>query len=111
VRRKSEFDAVYRQGYRLSDSLFTLNYLPNTGRCPRLGLAIAARTAGIAVERNRIRRVIRESFRLARPMLPSADIVIGARPAVRTAANAALRDSLDALWVRLGKACAPSSKA
>jgi ribonuclease P protein component len=111
VRRKSEFDAVYRRGQRLSDPLFTLNYLPNTLGTARLGLAIAARTAGIAVERNRIRRVIRESFRQARPMLPEADIVIGARPPVRDAANAALRTSLDALWVRLGKACAPSSKA
>ncbi len=111
MRRKSEFDAVYRRGHRLSDSLFTLNYLANTHGTPRLGLAIAARTAGIAVERNRIRRLIRESFRLARPNLPEADIVIGARPAVRTAASTAMRNSLDALWVRLGKACAPSSKA
>lgn len=111
MRRKSEFDAVYRRGQRISDSLFTLNYLPNSLGVPRLGLAVAARTAGPAVARNRIRRLVRESFRLARRSLPEADIVVGVRAAVRDAKNDRLRNSLDALWVRLQQACARSSKA
>ncbi len=111
MRRKSEFDAIYRRGHRLSDSLFTVTYLPNSLGHPRLGLAIAARAAGDAVERNRIRRVVRESFRLAQRTLPAADIVIGARATIRTADNARLRNSLDGLWVRVQQSCAKSSRA
>jgi ribonuclease P protein component len=111
VRRKSEFDAVYRQGHRLSDPLFTVTYLPNSLGHPRLGLAIAARVAGDAVDRNRIRRVVRESFRLAQRALPAADIVIGARSGVRTVDNGRLRISLETLWRRVQQSCAASSRA
>jgi ribonuclease P protein component len=111
VRRKSEFDAIYRRGNRFSDSLFTVTYLPNTLGHPRLGLAIAARAAGDAVDRNRIRRVIRESFRLAQTALPAVDLVIGARGGIRGADNARLRSSLDGLWVRVQQSCAKSSRA
>lgn len=110
MRRKSEFDAVYRRGHRLSDSLFTVTHLPNSLGHPRLGLAIAARTAGDAVDRNRIRRVIRESFRLAQATLPAADIVVGARSGVRAADNARLRSSLEGLWARVRQSCATCSR-
>lgn len=110
MRRKSEFDAVYRRGHRLSDSLFTVTYLPNRLGHPRLGLAIAARAAGGAVHRNRIRRVVRESFRLAQAALPGADIVVGARSGIREADNARLRNSLEGLWVRVQQSCATSSR-
>ena len=106
VRRKSDFVAIYKRGKRLSDSIFTLTFTMNTTGVPRLGLAIAARTVGNAVARNRVRRVIRESFRLAQHALPHADIVVGARNAARTATNDALRNSLAALWVKLAKSCA-----
>ncbi len=111
MRRKSEFDAVYRRGQRLSDSLFTVAYLVNSLGHPRLGLAIAARVAGDAVDRNRIRRVVRESFRLAQGALPSADFVIGARSGIGAADNRRLRGSLDGLWRRVQQSCAKSSKA
>lgn len=112
MRRKADFDAVYGRGRRIaSDGLFTMNALRNEALGPRLGLAVAARVAGKAVERNRVRRIIRESFRLAQQSLPSFDIVVGTRAAVRTATNAQLRDSLLKLWPRLIKVCAslPSS--
>lgn len=106
MRRKSDFDATYKRGKRLSDSFFTLTFTMNTTGAPRLGLAIAARTVGNAVARNRVRRVIRESFRLAQHSLPNADIVVGARNAARAATNDALRNSLAGLWVKLAKSCA-----
>jgi ribonuclease P protein component len=112
MRRKADFDAVYGRGRRIaSDGLFTMNALRNDALGPRLGLAVAARVAGKAVERNRVRRIIRESFRLTQQSLPSFDIVVGTRAAVRSATNAQLRDSLLKLWPRLIKVCAslPSS--
>lgn len=82
---------------------------PNGLNGPRLGLAIAAKTIGNAVARNRLRRIIRESFRLAQHRLPAADIVIGARVGARGAEAKQIRQSLDGLWQKVAKTCAPSS--
>ena len=75
---------------------------------PRLGLAVAVKVAGGAVPRNRLRRIIRESFRLHQRELPAADLVVGARPAARAASATALRASLAALWKKVGEQCATS---
>jgi ribonuclease P protein component len=61
-------------------------------------MAVALRTAGSAVRRNRIRRVIRESFREHQRALPAVDVVVSARAGAREAANAALFASLKRLW-------------
>jgi ribonuclease P protein component len=100
LRRKSDFDAAYARGRRLSDGFFTVIALVNDKGAPRLGLAVAVRAAGGAVARNRLRRIIRESFRLHRSALPALDVVVSARPQARAAAPAALRASLAALWRR-----------
>jgi len=76
----------------------------------RLGMAVAVRTAGNAVGRNRLRRIIRESFRVHQHELPALDLVVSARPAARAAASAALHASLAALWKRLGEPCATSRR-
>ena len=70
----------------------------------RLGLSIAARTVGNAVHRNRLRRLIRESFR--QQPLPPVDIVIGARSAARGAPAVTLRAALQRLWKQIDEAWA-----
>jgi ribonuclease P protein component len=108
LRRKSDFTAAYARGRRIGDALFALTVTLNQSGVPRLGLAVAVRVAGNAVARNRIRRTIRESFRLHQRELPAVDVVVSARPAARQASAAALRGSLAALWKRIGEQCAPS---
>jgi ribonuclease P protein component len=98
LRRKSDFDAAYARGRRLGDGFFTVIAMPNELGAARLGLAVAVRAAGGAVARNRVRRVIRESFRLHQRSIPALDLVVSCRPRVREASAAALRESLAALW-------------
>ncbi|NBW88406.1 MAG: ribonuclease P protein component [Gammaproteobacteria bacterium] len=103
VRRKADFDATYKEGRRYGDALLSMTVRPNSHGGPRIGLAIAARTVGNAVARNRLRRIIRESFRLAQHRLPSADIIVGARAGVRDAESVRIRASLDALFAKLAR--------
>jgi ribonuclease P protein component len=75
-----EFQSVYRQGQRLHGKGFAVIYLPNAERYNRLGISVQRKT-GNAVRRNRIKRLIREVFRLHRDVFPSScDIVFTVRP-------------------------------
>jgi len=107
--KPAEFSRVFDQAIRSSDGLFIILARLNGKQSPRLGLAISKKNARLAVDRNRIKRIIRESFRHNLSRLPSADYVIMARPVTKTLTNRALFDSLDKHWNRLIKQCEESS--
>jgi len=96
------------RGRRVHEGCFSATLRPNELGHARLGLAIAVKIAGNAVERNRIRRVIRESFRLQQPDLPAIDVVVSARPQVRETTHPARRATLAGLWRKVTAACAVS---
>ena len=110
--RPAQFQAAYVQGRRFGNELFTATVRVNDGHASaRLGLSIAARSVGNAVNRNRLRRQVRESFRRQQG-LPPVDIVIGARNGARTAPAKELREALERLWKQINEAWAQrSSKA
>jgi ribonuclease P protein component len=83
---------------------------PNEVGQPRIGLAVAVKIAGNSVKRNRIRRLVRESFRLSQLEIPPVDLIVSARTRARDASNDELRASLAALWDKVRKQCASSSK-
>ncbi len=64
----------------------------------RLGMAIAARVIASAVRRNRIRRIVRETFRMAQHELPAVDLFITVRARADASPNADLVESLTRLW-------------
>ena len=80
LRKKVEFDRVYQVGRRLHGPNFSLIYAANDGQGSRLGISVPKKV-GRAVLRNRIKRIIRETFRLERSLFPAGcDIVITVRP-------------------------------
>jgi len=108
LRSKLQFDALYASGRRVDDRFFGLRVRPNGLGFPRIGLAVAVKTAGNAVKRNRLRRLIRETFRLAQHQLPPVDIVVAVKFPAAQAPTAILRASLATLWQRVITTCAPS---
>ena len=81
---------------------------PNGLGRARLGLAVGVRAAGNAVNRNRVKRVVREAFRHIHQELPAVDLVVNARPAAAKASNAEMTASVLALWNWIRERCAAS---
>jgi ribonuclease P protein component len=108
LRRKVDFGAAYARGRRMGDGFFAVTVTTNQSGVPRLGMAVAVRAAGSAVARNRIRRIIRESFRLHQHQMPAVDLVVSARAAAAAASGKALHASLASLWQKVGEQCATS---
>ena len=87
--RSAEFERVYRQGRSKGNRYLVLYAFPRAGEdddgppAPRLGVSVSRRVGG-AVDRSRVKRVLREAFWLEAPRLPaSSDYVVVARPDAR----------------------------
>lgn len=94
---RKEYLAVYRNGYRVFTPYFVLYFRENGRTRSRLGIA-ASRKVGPPVVRNRIRRRLRESFRMnKRGILPCSDVVVN----VRRGAAAATFQELQGEFLRM----------
>jgi len=108
----AQYKHVLSKGKRVSGKYFRLCGIARADNeaGPRLGLTIAKRSAKKAVDRNRVKRLARESFRHQQAKLGAIDVVVFANPSVVGADSADLRRHLDRQWQQLCRKCAPSSK-
>ena len=106
--KASEFNRVFDKALRSSDQYFTVLARQNELAYPRLGLAVSKKKAKLAVTRNRLKRIIRESFRHVQHELYRADFIVLAGPYSTTADNRRLNGSLKRHWQKLNKLCAKS---
>lgn len=90
--------------------MFTVLYIDNGKQEARLGLAISKKHCKLAVGRNRLKRLVRESFRHHRAGLSGLDIVVLNQPAAMRASNKALFDSLQRHWQRCQTAATGGTK-
>lgn len=99
-----DYERVFARAESSRDRYFTV--LAREGETPwaRLGLAVSRRVARQAVRRNRIKRLIRESFRHHKTQVAGLDLVVIARPAAAAADNATLFEALKRHWTRLATA-------
>ena len=106
--KAADYARVFDKAVRSSDPYFTVLARSNDFDYPRLGLAISKKRAKLAVTRNRLKRLIRESFRVKQQGLFAADYIVLAGNKSSKATNSELIHSLDKHWQRLNKLCAKS---
>ena len=100
---KAEFDRVFVGARRRTTRYFRVAWAENPLDYARLGMAVSRRVDKRAVVRNRLRRRIRESFRLAWSGLRSVDIVVTAKPEAAHADRADVWRDLVAFWPTLAR--------
>ncbi|HJR14600.1 MAG TPA: ribonuclease P protein component [Rhodanobacteraceae bacterium] len=97
----ADFASLRNATGRLHAKHFLLRWIESPSNAARLGLAVSRKVSKRAVERNRIKRIIRESFRAEREALPSLDILVIARTSAAASANPPLHADLQHAWQKL----------
>lgn len=106
--KPEQFKRVFAKACKLGGKHLTLLARKNDLSHPRLGLAISRKHVKTAVGRNRIKRQIRESFRLHQAIIGGFDVVVLAKPGVQKLSRQQLRALLNEYWQELAVRCEKS---
>lgn len=89
---------VFSKSKRFGNKSFTVLARENNLGYPRLGLAISKKAAKRAVDRNRIKRIFRESFRLHQHKLPNVDIIAMCKSDVLSLDKQEMHKQIETQW-------------
>ena len=102
LKRRAEYQAVFSRNRQYSGRHFrVLVHKARSQLGARLGIVVSRRVSKKAVERNRIKRQVRECFRTNRHKLIDHDIVVIAHRSCESVPNGELRDNLIKLFSQL----------
>ena len=100
------YERVFKKATRSRDKWFTVLCRENNNEAARLGLAISKKHCRAATTRNRIKRIVRESFRLNQAKLAGLDVIVINQSAAQAGNNRQLFDSLQGHWQTCGTSSA-----
>lgn len=100
--KKADYDEVFRDAKKIASPHFIVLYRNNTLGHARLGLALSKKNIAKAHDRSRIKRLVRETFRVrVTSQLPAVDVVVLAKSGVAKVENAILMNGLQRIWSKL----------
>jgi ribonuclease P protein component len=99
--KNMEIKKVLSKGRAFFNPFFTLKFIiqPN-GRC-RFTVVVSTKVSKLAVRRNRIKRIVREKFKLISSQLPSGDYLLICKPSVNTIEESKFLQSLEEVFKKV----------
>jgi ribonuclease P protein component len=102
LKERRRFQAVYRRGRFWTNTEMAVHVLKRSTTEKQFGFVVSKKVGG-AVQRNRVRRLLREACRSLAPRVPAGvDVVIVARPPAAQVSLAHLAEGMQALFQRAG---------
>jgi ribonuclease P protein component len=95
------FKTVFSKPIRFHSQYFTVLIRENSIKNNRIGFAVAKKKVKLAVQRNRIKRLVRESFRLNQHNLPTVDMVIMAKSGIDLLDNKIITEQIEKIWRKI----------
>ena len=101
----TDYSHVFDKAFKIHNKAFTLLARENNLNRPRLGLVIAKKNLKFAHQRNQVKRLLRENFRLQQSLLPSFDLVVLTRRDIAVLSKAEVIKLRDDLFSGFLKRC------
>ena len=108
--KTDDFSSVFNLRKRIASRHLVMRYRLNEANMPRLGLIVSKKTAKSAVQRNYMRRVLRELFRLNQPQLPIIDLVVQVQKPFNKPEFTLIKQEFETLLLKLSTKIAPAKE-
>lgn len=100
-----DYQRVFKQPFKSSSRAVTVLARPSGLAWPRLGLAVSRKHVRRSTQRNRLKRLVRESFRRHQELLNGLDVVVIGRAGLADRTSGSVLQCLESHWHRISELC------